>query len=95
MASSGRLGVTVSGVFYSHTPHFLLRREVDHPEATDERIAYALESPDVSDPPQGDRQVHWKQISEPGTESWWLKVVVVSNSTGPAILTAYNPDKVE
>ena len=87
--------MVAGGVFYAHTPHFLSRRQEEHTEATDERIIHALELPEIVHPPEGDRQVYWGRIQEPGQELWWLRVVVVSNDTGPAILSAYNPDTVE
>lgn len=92
MASPEHSGVLVSGVFYAHTPYFLERRELKHTEATDDRIAYVLESPEVTYPPVGNRQVHWREIREPGSEPWWMKVVVANNPGGPAILAAYRPD---
>ena len=92
MQPHGQSGVVAGGVFYAHTPHFLSRREVDHPEATDERIATVLEEPEVVVPPQGNRRVYWRQIYEPGVEPWWLKVVVADNPSGPAILSAYRPE---
>lgn len=87
--------MVAGGVFYAHTPHFLARRETDHPEATDERIIYVLENPEVTELPQGNRQVCWRQISELGAEPWWMKIVIVDNPTGLAILSAYNPGSVE
>lgn len=91
MDSLEQPGVVAGGVFYAHTPHFLERREVDHPEATDERIVAVLEEPEVPVLHQGDRRVFWRQIPEPGVEPWWMKAVVVDNLSGPAILSAYRP----
>ena len=89
MEPASRQGVVVGGVVYTHTPHFLSRREAEHPEATDERVAFVLEAADVSDSPQGNRRVYWGEIREPGVDPWWLKVVVADNPSGPAILSAY------
>ena len=94
MAWSGRSGVVADGVFYAHTPHFLDRREEDHPEATDERIRLVLEAPDQTESLQGDRYVCWRRIREAEEVVWWMKVVVVLNQSGPAILTAYEDDEV-
>lgn len=88
-------GIFAGGRFYRHTPHFLQRRAETHTEATDTRISQVLESPDMEEPLRGNRRLCWGQIRESGTEIWWLKVVVVENPSGPAILTAYNPDKDE
>ena len=95
MDSLERPGVVAGEVFYAHTPHFLRRRQRKHIEATDERIIYILEFPEVTVPLEGDRQVYWGRIQEPGIEPWWMKVVVVKNATGLAILSAYGPDRVE
>ena len=81
-------------MFYAHTPHFLERREIDHPEATDERIYLVLEAPDQTEPLQGDRYVCWRRIREAEEVVWWMKVVIVLNQSGPAILTAYEDDEV-
>ena len=91
MDSLERPGVVADGVFYAYTLHFLERREVDHSEATDERIAAVLEEPEIPVLHQGNRRVFWRQIREPEVEPWWMKVVVVDNPSGPAILSAYHP----
>ena len=85
--------MVAGGVFYPHTPHFLAHREVDHPEATDERIHFELEDPDQIEPLQGDRYVCWRRIWEAEGAVWWMKEVVVLNQSGPAILTAYEDDE--
>ena len=95
MDSLNRPGIVAGGVFYAHTPHFLLGREENHPEATDERIVAVLEEPEATGPNQGNRRIFWGQIRDPGVEPWWLKVVVADNATGPAILSAYRPTEDE
>ena len=88
-------GIFAGGNFYYHTRHFLQRRVETHTEATDERIRLVLENPDITESLLGNRRLYWGQISEPGTPPWWLKVVIAENPGGPAILTAYNPEKDE
>jgi hypothetical protein len=85
-------GVVAGGVFYAHTPHFLeTKKEGRHAEATDERIVFVLENPEQVVLLQGDRRVYWARILDPGVEPWWMRVVVVENRSGPAILSEYGP----
>lgn len=89
-----RPGIRFGGRFYQHTSHFLLKRAmpypVGHSEATDARIIHVLGNPEYTEH-TGDRHVYWGIIQEQETAPWWLKVVVVENSGGPAILSAYKP----
>jgi hypothetical protein len=85
------LGVVVRGRFYRHTDHFLQVREERHPEATDERIRHVLDEPEYIEAQEGDRYACWRRIQESETGGWSMKVVVVENPDGPAILTAYRP----
>ena len=83
------------GIYFVYTSHFLGRREYAHPEATDECIIQVLENPEAVDFSGGNRRVYWGLIPEQDGAPWWLKVVTVDNSTGPAILSAYSPADAE
>jgi hypothetical protein len=82
-----RVGVVVDQQFYPFTPHFLaFRAEGRHRRATDSRIRQILTRPDFVETTSGNREVYWGYFRE---YNWWIKVVLVDNPDGPAILTAY------
>ena len=91
MEQEERPGVIANGRFYWFTRHFLERRitDEDHQKATDELIGYTLSEPDYVNSPEGDRIVYWKIIEELNEDNWWLKVIIIENTSGPAVLTAY------
>ena len=60
-----------------------------HSEATDERIVHVLENPEHTEDVGGGGHLFWSRIRESGTDVWWMKVLVVENSSGPAIISAY------
>ena len=88
------VGVYANGRFYRHTPHFFQKRAMPYPighsEATDARIIQALENPEYTEH-IGNRHIYWSRIHEPESPPWWLKIIVVENAGGPAILSAYQP----
>ena len=91
-------GVYANGRFYRYTPHFLERRSpphpLGHPEATAERIRFVLENPQYTQAAGPRRSILWGRIQDPGINPWWLKVVVVENASGPAVLSAYKDDPI-
>ena len=83
-------GVTVNGQFYPFAKHFMDNRQAGrHSEATNIRIGYVLENPEMIEPPDGERQVFWRRIRDTGTGEWWMKVVIDREPSIPEILTAY------
>ena len=89
-------GVFANGKFYRHTPHFLQRRAIAYPighsEATDERIRFVLENAEYTETVGPERYIVWGRIRESGADVWWMKVVVVENRNGLAVLSAYKDD---
>ena len=90
MEQEERPGVIANGRFYWFTRHFGENRARDeHLEATDELIISALSEPDYVQDPEGNRTVYWKRITESGEDYWWLLVVIVEETGGPQVLSAY------
>ena len=81
-------------MFYEQTPHSLRTRIQRHAEAIDERIEFVLETPEFVEPLEGNRYVCWRRVRVTDTEERWMKVVVVENLSGPAMLSAYEDDEV-
>lgn len=90
MEQPERPGVVANGRFYLFARHFLDNRaKGEHPEATDDRIIAALSEPDYIQPPEGNRTVYWKIITELYDDDWRLLVVVAEEPDGPQVLSAY------
>lgn len=93
MEQQERPGVVANGRFYPFTRHFLENRaKGNHLEATDDLIIQALSEPDHAQHPEGNRTVYWKRVSASNHENWWLVVVVVEETSGLQVLSAYRDE---